>query len=95
MLLAICFNEQGGADAAATFEKELKDRGEYNSGLRAIFDVILKRTGGSASDKISDEKLHEVSDNRFEVCEVKDDISIRDFVAKQGLKFKKGIPNLT
>lgn len=88
MLLAICFNEQGGADAAAQFEKEIQKSGDYNPGLRAIFDVILNRTGSKA--ELTDAKLHEVSDARFEVCEVKENCSIRTFVNMNGLKFKKG-----
>jgi len=88
MLLAICFNEQGGSDAVQAFEKELQDKGEDDSGLRAIFNVILKRSGSDSA--LTDEKLHEVSDSKFEVLEVKKDCSIRDFVEKNKLKFKKG-----
>jgi len=88
MLLAICFNEQGGSDAVQAFEKELQDKGEDDSGLRAIFNVILKRTGSDGA--LTDEKLHEVSDSTFEVLEVKKDSSIRNFVEKNKLKFKKG-----
>jgi len=88
MILGVCFNEQGGSEALQKFEKELNGRGEVSTGLRKIFDTILKRTGGSGA--LTSEKLHEVSDKKYEVLEVKKDCSIKQFVEKHKLKFEKG-----
>lgn len=103
MMLAICFNQMG-SETLEKYEQELIKR-EYGmtNGMRKMFDVMLKR---SSKEEILDEPapgpsrttsvsidyslLRGCSPAKYQVLNVDEDCSIREFVERRGLRFKVG-----
>lgn len=87
-LLAIAYNQQGGAPAVEKFETEVKREGRMSRGIDRVFTALLGRSKPSAAFASGD--LRAVAPGRFQVLEVDSGASIKDFVVANGLTFKTG-----
>ncbi len=95
LIMAICF-QQVGPEEVEKYEQEVKDRlGGLTKGLRKIFDTILGR------ETVVEDELPSVSSRggttihpcppaKFQVLNVDENCSIKDFVEHMGLIFKRG-----
>lgn len=86
LVLAICF-KQNSDEHLQRYEKEVRGAKRMSRGLNRIFDTMLKR---KTSTEFAVGDLNAVPPGRFQVLEVDDDASIREFVEANGLNFKPG-----
>lgn len=86
-LLAIAYNQQGGAPALEKFEAEVKAQGRMSRGVDRIFNSLLKRSSSTTFDSGD---LRAVPPGRFQVLDVDSGCVIKDFVVANGLAFKAG-----
>jgi len=88
LIMAVCYKETKQIDRLEKYEKEVQaEPGRYNRATRYLFDTMLNRTVSSGPPPAG---MNAVHPGRFQVLEVDNDIPIKDFVLKQGVKFKKG-----
>lgn len=87
LLIAVCYRESSTPDQLAAFEKEVIAQGRYSRSVRQMFD---KLTGREPTSAAADKNLQAVSGGRFQVLDIDDDVSIKDFVLANGLSFKTG-----
>ncbi len=84
--LAICY-QQSSNNQLQDYETEIVAEGRMNRSLYSMFNTMLKRDSG---DLFNDKNLNSVSPSRFQVLDVEDNVSIKNFVLENGLTFKKG-----
>lgn len=86
LIYAVCF-KQVGDDRLRQYEEEVTAAGRMNRGVYKIFSTMLDR---DVSERYAPPDLEAVPPGRFQVLEVDEDVSIKDFVVDNGLTFKKG-----
>jgi len=87
-IMAVCY-KQDGDDRLLQFESELVGAGRMNRQVDKVIGTMLGREGSERfTSSIGD--LGAVSDGRFQVLEVDEDMAIKKFVEENGLAFKKG-----
>ena len=84
--LAICY-QQSSNNQLENYEAEILNQGRMNRSLYKMFNTMLKRDDG---DLFTEAHLNAVSPSRFQVLNVEDNISIKNFVLENGLTFKRG-----
>lgn len=85
ILLAVCY-KQGGAAQLASFQDEVQRGKRMSRNMAQVFQTL----GGKRVEVEESTGLEPVPAGRFQVLEVDDKTSIKDFVVSQGLTFKKG-----
>lgn len=94
LVLAICYQQQGGAERVAAYESEVEGQGRMSRGLNRMFSGMLARhheprEAGTRFSIAAD--LRACSPCRFQVLDVgSEDAAIKDFVVRNGLLFKTG-----
>jgi hypothetical protein len=86
-IMAIAYNQQGGAPAVEEFEREVKREGRMNRGIDRVFTSLLKR---EPSATFASGDLRAVPPGRFQILEVDSDMAIKAFVLASGASFKVG-----
>jgi hypothetical protein len=86
LVMAICY-KQSSDEKLQNYEQEVIKEGRMSRGLDKMFSSMMKRAPAKAFEAAD---LRAVPPGRFQVLEVDDDCSIKDFVLKNGLTFKKG-----
>jgi hypothetical protein len=86
LVFAVCF-KQDSNEHLERYEQEVIKGRRMSRGLNRMFDTMLERKG---SRTFKDPDLHAVAPGRFQVLDVDDDATIRDFVEENGLNFKPG-----
>jgi len=86
LVMAVCYREARPA-ILEKYEKEVQAGGRYNRSIQVMFDRMLGRTP-KAGEAPGD--MNAVSPGRFQVLDVDEDCSIKDFVNAQGVTFKAG-----
>ena len=87
LVKAVCLM-QAGDDHLREFEQEVTDAGRMDGNLDSIFATLSGRE--RRSEFFAPKGLEPVPAGRFQVLDVDDDQSIRDFVEENGLTFKTG-----
>lgn len=99
MLLAICFKQMGDGELEK-YEQEVKER-EYGMTLsmRKMFDTMMGRTNTVDDSSKDDGKIEYDADSgvltacppsKYQILKVDEDMSIKEFVIKNGATFKAG-----
>jgi hypothetical protein len=86
LVLAVCF-KQNSDEQLERYEEEVRGAKRMSRGLNKMFDTMFRRT---PSRDFAAGDLHAVPPGRFQVLDVDDDATIRDFVEENGLGFKPG-----
>ena len=86
--MAICYR-QAGPENLSRWEKEVERSGHMSRSLDEAFGILSRRRTPSPRFHKSRD-LEAVPPGRFQVMEVDNDQSIRNFVEDNGLTFKKG-----
>ncbi len=86
LFLAVCY-QQSSEEQLENYEQEIIAEGRMNRGLNQIFNTLLNRKNNVTYKPAS---LDAVSPGRFQVLEVENNISIKNFVLENGLIFKTG-----
>jgi hypothetical protein len=86
LVLAVCF-KQSSDEQLEGYEREVIAQRRMSRGLNRMFDTMLKRKPARLS---SEAELQAVPPGRFQVLDVDEDATIRDFVEDNGLNFKPG-----
>jgi hypothetical protein len=86
-LLAIAYNQQGGAPAVEKFESEVKRDGRMTRGVDRVFNALLKR---APSAVFAGGDLRAVPPGRFQGLEVDANMPIKEFVVSSGATFRVG-----
>ena len=100
LIMAVCF-QQVGDEEVKKYEQEVHDRlGGLTKGLRKIFDTMLGRetiveedlppVSSSSSSAPVDTTIHSCPPAKFQVLNVDENCSIKQFVEHMGLVFKAG-----
>lgn len=94
MMLAICFSH-AGEEALENYEQEIKvKKGGMNKGLKHIFDVMLGREPEEEIEVKDEKKPTETivpcPAAKFQILDVEENCSIKQFVEEMGLTFKRG-----
>lgn len=82
LIMALCFKQAGKLD---TFTTMLNKRGNVSYNI-----VDMMHSLGGRKLKVKRSKKNTVDPSRFQVMDVDEDCSIREFVEDYGLTFKKG-----
>lgn len=86
VFLAVCY-QQSSDEQLQNYEQEILNQGRMNRNLNNIFNTMLERKG---DDSFTTSHLNPVSAGRFQVLDIDQNISIKNFVLENGLTFKKG-----
>jgi hypothetical protein len=86
MVLAVCY-KQSSDDQLQEYEQEVVKQGRMSRGLNKMFATMLKR---EVPTEYAEADLQAVPPGRFQVLDVDEDTSIREFVEDNGLTFHKG-----
>jgi hypothetical protein len=86
LFLAVCY-QQSSEQQLQDYEQEILTEGRMNRSLYQMFNTMLGRKG---DDLFEDSHLNSVPPGRFQVLEVENNISIKNFVLENGLAFQKG-----
>lgn len=92
-LLTAVFYKQVDDSKVTSYGEQLKASGQLNRNMANVLDLLLNSKnflGGFGEVPTKTGRLEEVDPTRFQVLNVDDDISIRDFVTKSGATFKVG-----
>lgn len=94
ILLAICY-KQLGTEHLEKYEQEIKAK-EYGMTLsiRKIFDTMLGRKVDTTDNIVDynedDDKLTACPPAKYQIMDIENNMSIKEFVISKGLKFKSG-----
>jgi hypothetical protein len=90
MIKAICYKQQS-EESLLGFEIELTDAGRMNRSMDRVIGTLLGREGPSVSfTSTRTDGLTPVRASRFQVLDVDEDASIKDFVLDAGAEFATG-----
>lgn len=86
LVLAICYKQESD-EALEQFEDQTNRMGRMNREIDAVFATLL---GRQQSQTFGDRDLDAVPPGRFQVLDVDQPCSIKDFVEDNGLRFRVG-----
>ena len=84
--LAICY-QQSSTNQLQDYEEEIVSQGRMNRSLHKMFNTMFKREN---DDFYEEANLNAVSPSRFQVLNVDENVSLKNFVLDNGLTFKRG-----
>lgn len=89
LLVAVVFNEQS-VEAVESYEQEMISENRYNTNMRRVVNKLLNREEKTCSLDEKDQGLEYVNPSRFQVLDVTESQSIKQFVQSFGIVFKTG-----